>query len=66
MEIFEQQSSLKKSKLKKQQFSDEDRSGIANYLTSLKKYPQLSHEEMITLFKKYEQGGSIALKQRKS
>jgi len=65
MEMFEQQSSLKKSKLKKQQFSDEDRSGIANYLTSLKKYPQLSHEEMITLFKKYEQGGSIALKAKK-
>jgi len=65
MEMIEQQASLKKPKLKKQPSSDEDRSGIANYLTSLKKYPQLSHEEMVELFKKYEQGGSIALKAKK-
>lgn len=65
MEMLEQQASLKKPKLKKQPSSDEDRSGIANYLTSLKKYPQLSHEEMVELFKKYEQGGSIALKAKK-
>jgi len=66
MQMHEQQTSLKKPKLKKQSSSDEDRSGIANYLTSLKKYPQLSHEEMVELFKKYEQGGSIALKAKKT
>lgn len=65
MESTEQQLQPKKPKLKKQLVSDEDRSGIANYLTSLKKYPQLSHEEMVELFKQYEKGGGIALKAKK-
>lgn len=41
-------------------FADEDRGVMSNYLTSLKRYPQLSHTAMVDLFKEYETGGTVA------
>lgn len=35
----------------------ESRNTITNYLNSLQDYPQLSHEQLVDLFKKYESGG---------
>jgi len=43
----------------------EDHNGMSNYLTSLKKYPQLSHEDMMELFKQYELGGGKAISAKK-
>lgn len=45
--------------------SDEDRNVMTNYLSSLKRYPQLSHNEMVDLFKTYETGGGAAVKAKK-
>lgn len=45
--------------------SGEDNSSMANYLTSLKRYPQLSHAEMVDLFKQYELGGNGAVVAKK-
>jgi RNA polymerase primary sigma factor len=43
----------------------DDKSVMANYLTSLKRYPQLSHDDMVNLFKDYEGGGLAAIKAKK-
>jgi RNA polymerase primary sigma factor len=53
------------SKLKKKSILDEEKNGMSNYLTSLKRYPQLSHEEMVELFKQYQIGGGVATKAKK-
>lgn len=45
--------------------TDDDKSVMSNYLTSLKKYPQLSHLDMMELFKEYEFGGEQAIKIKK-
>lgn len=45
--------------------SDEDRNVMTNYLASLKRYPQLSHAEMVDLFKMYETGGGAAVTAKK-
>lgn len=45
--------------------SDEDRNVMTNYLASLKRYPQLSHTEMVDLFKMYETGGGAAVTAKK-
>lgn len=46
--------------------SDTDHGTVSNYLSSLKKYPQLSHTAMMDLFKEYELGGvaSVAAKKK--
>lgn len=51
---------LPKPKPRKSLLIDEDRGVMANYLTSLKRYPQLSHVMMMDLFKEYETGGLAA------
>jgi len=53
------------SKLKKRSILDEEKNGMSNYLTSLKRYPQLSYEQMVELFKQYQIGGGIAVKAKK-
>jgi len=50
---------------KKRSYFDEDRSVMANYLASLKRYPQLSHTNMMELFKQYEGGGKPAIDAKK-
>ena len=45
--------------------SDEDRNVMTNYLASLKRYPQLSHVEMVDLFKEYGTGGGAADRAKK-
>lgn len=50
---------------KKHPMSEDDRSAMANYLSSLKKYPQLTHNAMMDLFKEYETGGVTAEKAKK-
>lgn len=50
---------------KKNPMSEDDRSAMANYLSSLKKYPQLTHNAMMDLFKEYETGGIAAEKAKK-
>lgn len=45
--------------------TDSDKNVMSNYLASLKKYPQLSHQEMMDLFKEYEMGGEAAIKIKK-
>jgi len=50
---------------KKSSYFDEDRGVMANYLTSLKRYPQLSHTNMMELFKQYEGGGKPAIDAKK-
>ncbi len=50
---------------KKSSYLDEDRGVMANYLTSLKRYPQLSHSNMMELFKQYETGGRPAVDAKK-
>lgn len=44
---------------------EDDNNVMSNYLTSLKRYPQLSHNDMMNLFKEYEKGGSCAIKAKK-
>jgi len=53
------------SKLKKKSILDEEKNGMSNYLTSLKRYPQLSHDEMVDLFKKYQEGGRVGIDAKK-
>ena len=45
--------------------SDDDKTVLSSYLTSLKRYPQLSHPDMMELFKEYELGGVVAVKVKK-
>lgn len=45
--------------------SDDDKTVLSNYLASLKRYPQLSHPDMMELFKEYELGGVVAVKVKK-
>lgn len=42
-----------------------DQTAIANYLSSLQRFPQLKHEEVVELFQAYEEGGDRANKARK-
>jgi len=50
---------------RKHPISEDDRSTMENYLSSLKKYPQLTHNAMMDLFKEYETGGFVAEKAKK-
>ncbi len=50
---------------KRLRMTDDDKSVMASYLTSLKRYPQLSHPDMVELFKEYESGGVVAVKAKK-
>lgn len=50
---------------KKVVLANDDRGTIANYLSSLKKYPQLTHSTMMDLFKEYELGGVEAVRAKK-
>jgi RNA polymerase primary sigma factor len=52
-------------RLKKKSLFLTEQNVMSNYLTSLKKYPQLSHDEMVSLFKEYESGGNPAEKAKK-
>jgi RNA polymerase primary sigma factor len=40
-------------------------SSITNYLNSLQSYPQLTHEQLVNLFQKYEKGGKESIVARK-
>lgn len=51
--------------VKRPGLTDDDKSVMSSYLTSLKKYPQLSHLDMMELFKEYEFGGEQAIKIKK-
>ena len=51
--------------VKRPGLTDDDKSVMSSYLTSLKKYPQLSHLDMMELFKEYEFGGEHAIKIKK-
>lgn len=59
----ERKSSRKGDGLLSSPKSDSD--SMSAYLTSLKKYPQMKHDEMIELFKDYEKGGRLAEVARK-
>lgn len=50
---------------KRYKMSEEDRNVMTNYLASLRRYPQLSHNEMVDLFKRYETGGNSAVVAKK-
>jgi len=54
-----------KARRKGPSLTDDDKSVMSNYLTSLKRYPQLSHADMVDLFKDYEGGGLAAIKAKK-
>ena len=43
----------------------EKTASVNNYLASLQAYPQLSHEQLVELFKKYEKGGKEGVSARK-
>ena len=64
-ELSMQMEKVSTSRPKRSGLSLEDRSVMANYLTSLKRYPQLSHAEMVDLFKEYETGGMAAVRAKK-
>lgn len=44
---------------------DQNKTAISNYLDSLQNYPQLNHDELISLFQIYEKGGTSSISARK-